>query len=155
MIDGSTHEFNNFVYYKQPTLEEVTPIIGPNEGRGSIYFVGKDFREDFENSKLGCRIGNILGKADLIDSETIRCTVSNKVPLLEEGQSLLLSIALNSYSWVESDWSYYPYGIFEIFPASGPIGENTNILVTGKGFVNEMKEEARCKFGTEENYVIV
>lgn len=38
-------------------------MIGPQEGRGAIYFIGKDFRDDFENSKLGCRIGNTLGHA--------------------------------------------------------------------------------------------
>ena len=30
-----------------------------------------------------------------------------------------------------------------------------DILVVGKGFENEMKEFARCKFGTDDNYVIV
>ena len=30
-------------------------------------------KDDFENAKLGCRIGNVLGHAQLIDSETVRC----------------------------------------------------------------------------------
>lgn len=48
-----------------------------------------------------------------------------------------------------------PYGIHAIYPNSGPIGEDTNILVTGKGFDNDLQDQARCKFGTEENYAIV
>ena len=96
-----------------------------------------------------------MGTAQLIDSETIRCTISNKLPLLEEGQSLLVSVALNSYSWAASDFSMHPYGIFNLYPSAGPINQNTNIMVTGKGFENELKENARCKFGTDENYVIV
>lgn len=136
-------------------IDDVSPTIGPNEGKGAIYFMGKEFRDDFENAKLGCRIGNTLGKAELIDSETIRCTLSNKVPLVDEGQSLPVSVALNSYSWAASEFSFTPYGIDALYPSSGPISENTNILVTGKGFENELKDQARCKFGTDDNYVIV
>jgi len=66
-----------------------------------------------------------------------------------------VSVALNSYSWAESDFSFTPYGISSLSPASGPISENTNILVSGKGFENELKNEARCKFGTDQDYVIV
>lgn len=82
--------------------------------------------------------------------------MTSKVPLVDEGDSLPLGVALNSYSWVESDdFSYTPYGITDLYPAAGPVSENTNILVTGKGFANEMKDLARCKFGTDDNYVMV
>jgi hypothetical protein len=91
----------------------------------------------------------------LIDSETIRCEVTKKVPLVDEGQSLALGVALNSYSWLPGDFSYSPYGISDLYPSSGPVSENTNILVSGKGFDNDMKDTARCKFGTDDNYVIV
>lgn len=57
-IDGSKYSFGNFHYYKQIEIDEVTPLIGPAEGRGAIYIIGKDFRDDFENARLGCRIGN-------------------------------------------------------------------------------------------------
>ena len=73
-----------------------------------------------------------------MDSETIRCTLSNKLPLLDEGQSLPVSVALNSYTWAESEFAFQPYGIADIYPDSGPVGENTNIIVVGKGFNNEM-----------------
>jgi hypothetical protein len=130
-------------------------LIGPQEGRGAIYIQGKDFRDDFENAKLGCRIGNTLGHAQLLDSETIRCTTVNKLPLLEEGESLLVSAALNSYSWAPSEYSMKPYGILQVLPNSGPVGDSTNILVVGKGFENELKDQARCRFGTDDNYAIV
>ena len=155
LIDGSKHEFANFHYYKQLTITDVTPTIGPNEGKGAIYFVGKDFRDDFENAKLGCRIGNTLGSAQLIDDETVRCQISNKIPLVDEGQSLPVSVALNSYSWASSDFTFAPYGIYNIYPQSGPTSENTNILIVGKGFENDLKDDGRCKFGTDENFVIV
>ena len=66
-----------------------------------------------------------------------------------------MSLALNSYSWAPSDFSFQPYGISNLYPSAGPISENTNIMVTGKGFDNEMKAFARCKFGTDDNYVVV
>lgn len=60
VIDGSRRDFGNFVYYQQIEVESVDPLLGPNEGHGAIYFIGKNFRSDFENSRLGCRIGNTL-----------------------------------------------------------------------------------------------
>jgi len=91
----------------------------------------------------------------LIDSETVRCAVTRKIPLVDEGQSLPVSLSLNGYSWAPSDYSWMPYGISDLHPSSGPISENTNILVTGKGFNNPEKNFARCRFGTDDNYVIV
>ena len=78
------------------------------------------------------------------------------MPLVEEGESLSVSLALNSYTWApNTEYSFKPYGIYGLYPSSGPVSDSTNILVTGKGFENEMKEFARCKFGTDDNYVIV
>jgi len=77
------------------------------------------------------------------------------VPLVEQGESLQVSAALNSYSWAPSEFSYQPYGLTGIYPNSGPVGGDTNILVTGKGFDNDLKDDARCKFGTDDNYAIV
>lgn len=74
---------------------------------------------------------------------------------MDEGESLLCSVSLNSYSWGQSDFSMKPYGIYEMYPNSGPISQNTNILIVGKGFNNDLKEFARCKFGTDDNYIIV
>ena len=131
------------------------PLLGPNEGHGAIYFIGKNFRTDFENAKLGCRIGNTMGSAMLLDSETIRCSITKKLPLVDEGQSLPVSVALNSYSWAKSEFTFQPYGIVDMYPTSGPVGENTNVIVVGKGFNNDLQESARCKFGTDDNYQIV
>jgi len=133
----------------------VTPLIAPNDGKGAIYVIGRGFRDDFENSKLGCRIGNTLAHAQLLDSNTIRCTINQELPLIEEGESLLVTVALNTYSWAASDFSMLPYGISAIYPNMGPVGASTNILVTGKGFDNDLRENGRCKFGTEDHYIIV
>jgi len=154
-IDGSTHAFGNFHYFQQIVIDEVSPLLGPNDGSGAIYFTGKNFRTDFENSNLGCRIGNKVGSAMLVDFETIRCTISNKLDLVDEGQSLPVSVSLNQYSWAASEFSFTPYGILDMYPTSGPVNENTNIIVVGKGFANDMQDFARCKFGTEDNYIIV
>jgi hypothetical protein len=52
----------------------------------------------------------------------------------------LVSVALNSYSWATSEFSFLPYGIDALYPAAGPISENTNVIVIGKGFENELKD---------------
>lgn len=84
-IDGVEHNFGNFHYYKQIEIESVTPLIGPNEGMANVFISGKYFRSDFENAKLACRIGNTLAMATLVDSETIKCTLNKKIPLVDEG----------------------------------------------------------------------
>jgi len=83
LIDRSKHDFGNFHYYKQIEITSVTPLLGPQEGKGAIYVLGTGFRDDFENAKPSCRIGNTLETAQLIDSETVRCLISNKLPLVE------------------------------------------------------------------------
>jgi len=154
-LEGIKQGFGNFHYYRQCVIDDVTPLIAPNDGDGAIYVIGRGFRDDFENSKLGCRIGNTLAKAQLLDSNTVRCTVNNELPLIDEGESLLVTVALNTYSWAASDFSMLPYGIEAMYPNMGPIGQSTNILIVGKGFDNDLRENGRCKFGTEENYIVV
>ena len=75
--------------------------------------------------------------------------------MIDEGESLMVTSALYSYSGVASDFSMHPYGIYSLHPAAGPVGQNTNILVTGKGFNNDLRDNARCKFGTDDNYAVV
>lgn len=154
-LEGIKQSFGNFHYYRQCVIDDVTPLIAPNDGKGAIYVIGRGFRDDFENSKLGCRIGNTLAQAQLLDANTIRCTINQELPLIEEGESLLVTVALNTYSWAASDFSMLPYGIQAMYPNMGPIGQSTNILVTGKGFDNDLRENGRCKFGTEDHYIIV
>jgi hypothetical protein len=59
-LEGVKQNFGNFHYYRQCVIDDVTPLIAPNDGKGAIYVIGRGFRDDFENSKLGCRIGNTL-----------------------------------------------------------------------------------------------
>lgn len=40
-------------------------------------------------------------------------------------------------------------------PDSGPFAGSTDILITGKGFVEELSQKARCKFGSADNFVEV
>ena len=145
----------NVHYYRQAIIDEVVPLIAPNIGHGVIYVIGRGFRDDFENAKLSCRVGNTIAKAILIDVNTIRCTLDHELPLVDAGESLLVSVALNSYSWISSDFSMVPYGITGMYPTMGPVGQSSQVMVTGKGFENDLRENARCRFGTDGHYVIV
>jgi hypothetical protein len=51
---------------------------------------------------VGCKIGDALGKGKVIDKNTINCTVE-EMPLVDEGSSLPITVALNSYSWPETN----------------------------------------------------
>jgi len=46
-IDGSHHSFGNFFYYKQLSIDNVLPLIAPNDGQGAIYIIGRNFRDDY------------------------------------------------------------------------------------------------------------
>jgi len=77
--------------------------------------------------------------------------------LVNEGEYLPAQIALNRYSWTNTTNStfYLPYGIEQIYPSSGPTSGITDVIVQGKGFVDEDGSVARCRFGTPANYAIV
>lgn len=64
-------------------------------------------------------------------------------------------VSLNNASWTEvnSNTYYTPYGIHHISPNSGPSTEGTEITVVGAGFVNS--GEAKCRFGVPGDYTIV
>jgi hypothetical protein len=77
--------------------------------------------------------------------------------LVNEGEYLPAQLALNRYSWTNLTNSTYflPYGIEQIYPNSGPTTGVTDVIVQGKGFVDEEGNTARCRFGTPANYAIV
>lgn len=164
ILDGAYTDFGDFYYYSQIELYDIQPRNGPNEGKGIIFFFGAKFRDDFPRAQLGCRIGTSIGKGVRIDDGTIRCIVED-MELVNEGESLPVYVALNSYSWVgpktnsrrlsSESIGYIPYGIQTLEPDSGPLEGLTDIFITGKGFVQELAAKARCRFGSVDNFVEV
>lgn len=80
----------------------MTPHVGPSEGKGIIYFTGRNFREDFALADIGCKVGDAIGKGKVINPTTIKCSIE-EIALVDEGFSLPATVALNSYSWSESN----------------------------------------------------
>lgn len=115
----------------------MTPHTGPSEGKGVIYFYGRNFREDFALADIGCKIGDSIGKGHVVSPTALKCTVE-EMALVDEGFSLPATIALNSYSWAESNQTFVPYGVSGIYPNAGPYQGSTDILITGKGFSEEL-----------------
>jgi len=138
VIDGNWHKFSGgFQYYQQIVIDDMYPHIGASEGNGTIYFYGKNFRDDYSTVDIGCKIGNSIGKGKLVNSATIRCTVE-EMELVDEGMSLPASVALNSYSFAESNQTFVPYGVTGVFPNAGPYAGNTDVMITGKGFTDDL-----------------
>lgn len=75
--------------------------------------------------------------------------------LVDEGYSLPVTVSLNSYSWVDSNATFVPYGVIAVYPNAGPYSGNTDILISGKGFNEELQEKAKCRFGINADYAIV
>lgn len=156
-VDGAWTDLGGFYYYKQIVLNDMNPKIGPAEGEGYIYFYGTNFRDDFPNHALGCKIGDNVGQAVMTEPGTMRCVVES-MDLVNEGEALPASLSLNSYSWVggsQGQLGFVPYGVDGVFPNSGPFDGFTDILITGKGFSEEIAPRARCRFGVEADYAIV
>jgi hypothetical protein len=151
MFDGSWNEFGEFYYYKQITFATMAPNFGPNEGYGLITMTGDNFRNDFNGVMIGCRVGEAIGKGFMDEEGVMKCIVE-QMELVDQDEALVVNIALNSYSWVGAKpepFLYRPYGITKIQPSSGPYDGYTDILITGKGFTDDIAPNARCKFGVD------
>lgn len=64
-IDDKMIKLRDFYYYNQVVLSDMTPHYGPSEGEGKILFYGTNFRDDFPDVEIACKIGQSIGKAYL------------------------------------------------------------------------------------------
>lgn len=151
-IDGKIIKLPPFYFYRQVTLDDMTPHYGPAEGEGKILFYGSQFREDFPLVDISCKIGESIGKGLLQDQGTINCTVE-QMELVDEGNTLVATVSLNGQSWAPSNQTYTPYGITSTIPSSGPYTGNSNVEFIGKGFNPELS--ARCRWGIDGHSAIV
>lgn len=146
-----------FQYYEQPVVEDIDPKEGPASGVGVINFYGSGFRADYPLAELGCKIGEATGPAYYVSPRQVKCVVA-EIPLLaEEDNDLPAQVSLNSYSYtdLQDDTYYRPYGILHIQPSSGPVGGVTTVVVQGQGFVEEEGVTPRCRFGSAASFAIV
>ncbi len=156
-MDGANQvEINEgFYYYEQVNVSSFYPITGPAKGNGKIIVSGKNFRSDFKRANPGCKIGNYYGQGEVLNSDEMVCTF-DQFPVLrskpgkptEEDEGFDFSVALNNYSFVNSEdgKKFKGYTIHHIEPSSGPISGGTRILIHGSGFSDTGMQ--RCRFGT-------
>ena len=141
-----------FTYYPQIEVSDFYPKLGPAKGHGIIKIYGNKFRADFDGVDPACRFGTHIGKAQVINSQEILC----HLPTIEAiNKTYKVEAALNRQSFVRASTTdeFSPYGIYDIDPYSGPMGAQTQITVTGGGFVKNGK--AKCRFGVPGNYAIL
>jgi len=105
---------------------------------------------------LTCKIGDSIGKAVVISPKHLKCVIED-MELVNEGEYLPAQVALNRYSWsaYTNLTMFLPYGIEQVYPNSGPTTGVTDVIIQGKGFVDDEGNTARCRFGTPANYAIV
>ena len=145
------HQFpGGYHYYEQPTVKDIYPKYGPDQGHGKIHFYGSKFRSDFPNAQPFCKIGDHYAKATIIDAGNAECEIS-ELPLSGSETSFPAQLSLNNATWTETNKNtfYTPYGIHHLSPNSGPVSGGTEIIVTGSGFMNS--GSPRCSFGAGEH----
>jgi hypothetical protein len=154
------HDWNNFLggfqYYPQPIVDDIFPKAGPNHGVAVVNFYGEGFRDDYNLADLACKIGDAVGKAVYQSPKHIKCVIEG-MELVNEGEYLGAQVALNRHSWTNltNATFFLPYGVEQVYPNSGPSSGVTDVIIQGKGFVEEDGNAARCRFGTPANYAIV
>jgi hypothetical protein len=160
-VSANGNDWHNFLggfqYYPQPIVEDIFPKQGPSMGVGIISFYGSGFRNDYGLIDMACKVGDSIGKAVYMSDKHIKCVVED-MHLVNEGEYLPAQIALNKYSWTTLGNStfYLPYGVDQIYPNSGPISGVTDVIIQGKGFIDETGSATpRCRFGTPANFAIV
>jgi hypothetical protein len=81
------HDFRQgFQYYEQPVVEDIYPKTGPNIGKAIINFYGRNFRSDFKQAQLACKVGPGYGVAEVLSPTQMRCRIRD-VPLLGPNQT--------------------------------------------------------------------
>ena len=80
---------------------------------GIINFYGDNFRADYPNAELSCKIGTAKGRAHYISERQIKCVVEDMPMPSEDQDSLPASVSLNSYSYTKATEKtmFRPYGI--------------------------------------------
>jgi hypothetical protein len=141
-----------FVYYKQPSVQDVEPLLGPATGGSLVTIYGTDFRNDFDVANLTCAVGHSRGEALLIDSTRINCLTPNLVHRPANDSELFVRVALNGQDLTNNTHLYGIYMLIDSAPKGGPIEGGTEVMLRGEGFIDE---KPKCKFGIESNHLIV
>ena len=146
---------NGFYYYPQPNITDIYPYYGPINGKEPIRIFGGPFYSDFVQANTTCIVGEYLGRAQVLDVETIDCYVEQVMTRPKNDTGLPVHVALNGQDYTDNPQLYKPYGILDISPKGGPIEGGTEVLVGGFGFTKDPKYKAWCRFGTDEDHMIV
>lgn len=141
-----------FVYYKQPAVDDVEPLLGPATGGSLVLIYGSGFRNDFDVANLTCAIGQTRGEALLIDDTRINCITPNVIHRQGNDTTLYVRIAENGQDYTNNTQLYKVYTMLDSSPKGGPIQGGTEIMLRGEGFVDD---QPKCKFGIESNHLIV
>lgn len=89
------------------------------------------------------------------EPETADCMIPNTLNGKQAEYGLGVSISLNGFDYVESEFVYSTYGILDISPKGGPVAGATEVLVKGFGFSVNESYKAYCRFGISSDFITV
>lgn len=133
-----------FWYYNWPTIEQLVPNRGPEDGgtvitlHGRNFYPFKDYLDDinnFEDTWCAFIDLNKRIRAIVTNSTTATCVS----PPADSHKQTRVEITLNGveYTVDENIFYYYkPPNLFDTTPRMGPVKGGTNVRVVGSNFVD-------------------
>ena len=148
----NSNERINFWYYNKPSIQNIYPNRGPDDGGNEIVITGNNF-DPFKYYEINnhndtfCKfIGLSLMPATVLESTKIAWNV----PPSYVNRETVVEITLNNQQFTDDNvvYTYYkpPY-IFDTDPRQGPTKGDTEVTLIGTNF----KENTTiiCKFGNQ------
>lgn len=148
----NTQQKINFWYYNKPSIHDITPKRGPDDGGNEIVITGNNF-DPFQHYDISnhndtfCRFeGLSLMPATVHESTKISCNA----PPSYVNRHTVVEVTLNNQQFTDDKqvYTYYkpPY-VFDMEPRQGPTRGGTNVTIVGTNF----KENTpfKCKFGDQ------
>ena len=148
--DGGPCHFGRcreFVFYREPTLDEVGPRGGPTRGGFTVMALGSYLDGMQLNASIArCAFGGFSVPVHaIVDGRRINCTTPPHVMA-----EVPFRLSLNGWDFAPSSHTYrfYPQRVTAVWPLAGAIGGGTRVTIVGEGFdtFEAAAGSALCRF---------
>jgi hypothetical protein len=144
-IDFDTKHFPVFRYFRNPSIMDMSPTVGPFSGETPVIIKGQDFPEGLLTL---CRFGKFIFAAEFSTDTEVSC-VSPVLSFSERDKQkstlVSVSISFNGLDFIETMLSFHYIQtplLFSLTPKYGPSFGNNKVIILGAN----LKEDLVCLF---------